>query len=99
MDQKTPPNDKSWSALSLAWELGYTIAIPIVVLALLGRFLDKKLGSSPFLLLAGIFLSLIITSIGITKKTMKVMKELEIKKTTNLRISTNNTNKPPQSNS
>lgn len=70
-------NDKSWSALSLAWELGYTIAIPIVIFALLGRFLDKKLGTSPFLLLAGIFLSLIITTIGITKKTMKVMKELE----------------------
>lgn len=80
MGQKNTTNDKSWSALSLAWELGYTIAVPIVILALLGRFLDKKLGTSPFLLLTGIFLSLIITSIGITKKTLKVMKELETKK-------------------
>lgn len=75
MSKSGQNNDKSWSALSLAWELGYTIAVPIVILALLGRFLDKKLGTSPFLLLAGIFLSLIITSIGVAKKTMRIMEQ------------------------
>lgn len=77
MSKSGQNNDKNWSALSLAWELGYTIAIPIVIFALLGRFLDKKLGTSPFLLLAGVFLSLIITSIGIAKKTIRVMGNME----------------------
>jgi len=58
-------NLKMWS---FAWELGYIIAIPIIVLALLGRFLDKKLLTSPLFLIAGIFLSLIITGVLIWKK-------------------------------
>ncbi len=79
--------NSTWSALALAWELGYTIAIPIVVFALGGRVLDNKLGTSPFLLLVGIFLSLIATSwlvyfkmmkiIGTTPKETKDSKELK----------------------
>ena len=65
----------TWSALALAWELGYTIAIPIVIFAIGGRFLDKKFGSSPILLLLGILLALIISSVGVYRKTMKVMNE------------------------
>jgi len=30
-----------WSVVSLAWRLGYTIAVPLVVFALLGRFADQ----------------------------------------------------------
>jgi F0F1-type ATP synthase assembly protein I len=66
-------SDKSFSALSFAWELGYTIAVPIVVLALLGRFLDKKLGTSPWLLLAGILLSIVVSSYAIYKKTLDII--------------------------
>jgi F0F1-type ATP synthase assembly protein I len=62
------------SALGLAFELGYTIAIPLVVFALLGRFADKKLGTSPFLLLLGILLSIAITSWLVWKKTLDIMK-------------------------
>lgn len=71
---KIPPeSNQTWSALSLAWELGYTIAIPIVVFALLGRFLDKWLGTSPWLLLIGIFASLIASSIGVYFKAVKII--------------------------
>lgn len=65
--------EKQFSALSLAWNLGYTIAVPIVVFALLGRFLDKKLGTSPFLLLAGILLSVAISSWAVYKKTLDII--------------------------
>lgn len=64
-----------FSALSLAWELGYTIAIPIVVFALLGRFLDKWLHTSPWLLLIGIFVSIIISSFAIYFKTVRIINE------------------------
>jgi len=51
-----------FSAIGFAWELGYTIAIPIVFFALVGRFADKIFGTSPLMLLGGIILSILVTS-------------------------------------
>jgi len=77
MDNPQPKKQKPWvSSLSLAFQLGYTIAIPLVVLALVGRFLDKKFDTSPWLLLAGVLLSLVITSWAIYFKISKIFKEL-----------------------
>lgn len=75
----TPPlggggeNSGTWSVLSLAWELGYTIAVPIVVLALGGRLLDKKLDSAPWFLLVGIGLSLVVSSWLVYFKVTKII--------------------------
>ena len=66
-------NQGTWSALSLAWELGYTIAIPIVAFALVGRVLDQKLDSSPWLLLIGIFLSILASSWLVYFKMVKII--------------------------
>ena len=66
-------NDNGLSALGLAWELGYSIAVPLVVFALGGRFLDKKLGTSPFILLGGILISIIVSSYIVYKKTTEIM--------------------------
>jgi F0F1-type ATP synthase assembly protein I len=66
--------DKTWSTLSLAWELGYTIAIPIAVLAFGGAYLDKYLNTSPIFLLIGVFLSIGISTFGILKKTKDILK-------------------------
>ena len=66
--------EKSWSAVGLAWELGYTIAVPIVVFALLGRYLDKKLGTAPWLLLLGILISIAVSSWAVYKKTLDIIK-------------------------
>ncbi|HBB36475.1 MAG: hypothetical protein UX02_C0007G0007 [Candidatus Moranbacteria bacterium GW2011_GWC1_45_18] len=65
--------DKQFSALGLAWNLGYTIAVPIVFFALLGRFLDKKMGTSPWILLFGILLSIGVTSWLVYKKTLDII--------------------------
>lgn len=58
--------------LSLAWELGYLIAVPLVVFALGGRFLDQKLDSAPICLLAGIVLAVIVTTLGVYWKMSKI---------------------------
>lgn len=71
MNQK---KEKQFSALSLAWQLGYTIAVPIVVFALVGRYLDKKLGTTPWLLLFGILVSIAVSSWAVYKKTLDIMK-------------------------
>lgn len=55
-------------ALGLAWNLGYIIALPIVILGFSGAWLDKTLSTSPLFILLGIFLSLIFSSIGIYRK-------------------------------
>lgn len=77
-----------WFALSLAWQLGYTITVPLVVLALLGRVLDKRFHTSPCLLLVGIFLSIVISTFAVYYKTMKILFETETEfknKETNLK--------------
>jgi F0F1-type ATP synthase assembly protein I len=67
--------DNQLSVFSLAMELGYMIAIPIVLFALGGRFLDKKMDSSPWFLLAGICLSIVLTTYLVYRKTMTIINE------------------------
>jgi F0F1-type ATP synthase assembly protein I len=74
MDKEVKKNN-DFSAVSLAWELGYSIAVPLVVLALGGRFLDKKLDTSPFLLIAGILISIFASSYIVYKKTTDIMNQ------------------------
>lgn len=64
-----------WQALSLLGQLGYVIAIPLVILALGGRFIDKKYGTSPWFLIAGMFLALVISTFWVYKKTAEIMKD------------------------
>ncbi|OGL68588.1 hypothetical protein A3B21_00810 [Candidatus Uhrbacteria bacterium RIFCSPLOWO2_01_FULL_47_24] len=70
---RRPDEGNTWSALSLAWELGYTIAVPIVVFALGGRWLDRRFDTSPWLLLTGIFISIPISTAIIYIKMMKII--------------------------
>lgn len=69
-----------WQALGIAWELGYVIAVPIVVFALGGRMLDKHFHTSPWLLLAGILISITLSSIGLVWKFKKLMNAMETPK-------------------
>lgn len=73
MEKEKEKSEKPWSAVSLAWELGYSIAVPLVGLALVGRFLDKKFESSPWFLLIGILISILISSYLIYKKTVDIL--------------------------
>jgi hypothetical protein len=65
-----PVNFNAWQ---LAWELGYAIAIPIVVLALVGRWADRAWGTSPWLLLAGIVVSVFISSFMVYRRVKKIL--------------------------
>jgi len=74
-ESNKPKPDSSWSSLGLAWELGYIIAVPLIIFALAGRFLDKRLGTSPFLLLVGILISIGMTSWLVYRKTKEVIEK------------------------
>ncbi|MFH1838119.1 MAG: AtpZ/AtpI family protein [Candidatus Kuenenbacteria bacterium] len=75
MNNKNNDKENFWSMLSLAWELGYLIALPLVLFALLGRFLDKYFHTSPWLFLFGILLAIIISTRIVYKKTIKMIKQ------------------------
>lgn len=66
--------NKTWSLLGFAWNLGYSIVIPLVLFALGGRFLDKTWGTSPWMLLLGILFSIIITTFIVYSKTIRIIK-------------------------
>jgi F0F1-type ATP synthase assembly protein I len=69
----TPDSSKKIKVWSLAFELGYSIAIPIVVFALIGRFIDKYLNTSPIFLLAGIIVSIFVSSFMILRKMKEIL--------------------------
>lgn len=62
------PIDKA-ALISLSMELGYIIAIPLVILALLGKWGDKHWHHSfPWMTLVGILLAIVSTTVWLTKK-------------------------------
>lgn len=60
-------------AFGFAWEMGYTMAIPLVLLALGGRLLDRYLQTSPIFLLIGIVISIIVSSILLGFKAAQII--------------------------
>ena len=76
MEQNNKPAEQTpWSLLGFAWQLGYSLAIPIVFFVLVGRLLDKKFGTAPWLLLTGVILSLFSSTLTVYLKATKIMAE------------------------
>jgi len=59
--------------ISFAFEIGYTISIPIVILVLGGRLLDKNLETAPLFMIIGLLVSVLSTGYIIYNKTKKLM--------------------------
>jgi F0F1-type ATP synthase assembly protein I len=64
---------KQLNLVNLALDLGFSISIPIVGLALLGRFADTYFETSPALLLTGIFISFFVSTAIIYRKVKDVI--------------------------
>lgn len=76
MPNEQPPQKTStvWQAFNLAWELGYTIVVPLVIFALAGRYADKKWHTSPWLLLSGMAVAIIVTTMLLIRKFSKLLR-------------------------
>jgi len=61
----------------LSFDLGWQIALPLVLLAGGGRWLDQKLDSSPWLLLSGIGLALLMNVVLVSRQMLKIIAETE----------------------
>lgn len=72
MGKNDKNNDKTnltkWRIASLALELGFIIALPLVFFAFIGRWFDNKFQTFPWLTLVGIFLAIFSTTVWLTKK-------------------------------
>ena len=61
--------------VSLSFELGYIIALPLVVLALLGKWVDTRMHHEfPWVTLIGIALAITSTVLWLTKKLKEYIK-------------------------
>jgi F0F1-type ATP synthase assembly protein I len=61
-------------ALRIVGDFGVTIAVPVVVLALIGKWLDAKYGTRPLLLIAGFALAAVVSAVSIARKTKRYAK-------------------------
>ena len=52
-----------WEALSFAWDFGFIIAVPLIVLGTLGKYADARWGTKPLASLIGIGLAIVISSV------------------------------------
>jgi F0F1-type ATP synthase assembly protein I len=76
-ENQTPENKKKMSKmgmLSLAWELGYVIALPLVLFGYIGKLVDTKLSTKPWFALLGIVVAIFSTTIWLTRKIKDYLK-------------------------
>lgn len=64
---------KNFKALNFAFDLGFLILVPIILFGLIGKILDNYFNSFPFGLLLGIIISIVLSSILIYKKAVKIL--------------------------
>ena len=73
--EKKPNKSLNKSELiSIAFQLGFIIALPIVALGTLGKWVDGKAGTYPVLTLIGILGAIIMTSFWIYRKFKRYFK-------------------------
>ena len=55
------PTPKFFYAVSLGAELGFLIAVPLIIFLLLGLYLDRKLGTMPLFIIIALLLNSAVT--------------------------------------
>jgi F0F1-type ATP synthase assembly protein I len=69
------PNDKPsavWITMSLVGQLGFQIAVPLVIFTLIGKKLDNHFGTLPLFLLTAMGLAMVVSSYQVYKIIKKV---------------------------
>jgi len=67
---------KKWKLVNLAMEMGFVIALPLVALGLLGKWLDNKYHhTTPWITLIGILLAIVTTTIWLTRRIKELIKK------------------------
>lgn len=72
-----PSRSQMLFAFGLAGQLGFMIGLPIVALALGGRFLDIRMGTSPLFLLLGALLAAVTSGIWVYRSVDRLRQAYE----------------------
>jgi len=60
-------------SLRLAWNLGFIIAVPVVVFGFGGAYLDKHFGTTPIFVITGFTLAIVLSGIGVWRKVKEIL--------------------------
>ena len=74
--KEVTPNESTILGLSLAWDLGYTIAIPAILGCVGGAWLDKRYGTGNAFFFVGLLTSFFFSCLGIYKKIRLILKRM-----------------------
>lgn len=79
MNKEEDKNKAPWwqPSLVLFGKLSGWIAGPVIAAIFLGKWLDKKYGTEPWLFLATVGVAFILSSIGIVRDSLGEMKRIE----------------------
>ncbi|MGE5392522.1 MAG: AtpZ/AtpI family protein [Candidatus Saccharibacteria bacterium] len=72
--KKTPTPVDKWRMVGLSMELGFIIALPLLIFSLLGKYLDNRWHTAPWLTLAGILIAIASTTIWLIQRIKEMMK-------------------------
>lgn len=75
-DSGQKPNNQidKWRVANLGMEMGFIIALPLLVFILIGKHFDAKLHTTPWLTLAGILLAIVLTTVWLTRRLKQFIK-------------------------
>jgi F0F1-type ATP synthase assembly protein I len=77
MESKNTDREYYMFALRVIGDFGANIAIPVVVLALVGKFIDTKYGWTPWATIAGFTLAALISGLIIYRKAKRYGQEYQ----------------------
>lgn len=78
--QNSQQNSETVSMLGFAWELGYSIALPLAAFALAGRYADRQWETSPVFLLLGMGCAVAISAYSVYRKVKRVLENISKEK-------------------
>lgn len=80
MDEKVPSSEKktisSLQAIGIVWEIFAAIAVPTVLAAFAGRWLDRRFETSPLFIILGLFIALAISGVIVVRKGRRIAKTM-----------------------
>jgi len=78
MDTKDSGKSPWWQpSIILFTRMSGWIAGPIIIAIFVGKYLDKKYNTEPWLFLLSVGLAFVLSTMGIVKDAMKALKEIE----------------------
>ena len=63
MDERPTQTVRAWQAVGFVWDLLASIAVPTILLALLGRWLDNRWHTTPWLTVVGLVVAIVIAGL------------------------------------